>query len=422
MLFSFLSQTSLFCGLTSLLASGAAANQHFQALVSDDMDMAADALTRRATGPPKIDIAKIKERARADGIDLESLPFSEAALSAVEAIALPVDPSSVPKPADKTKGKIDVHVHVVPDWYRQVFPDTSGMPTPEWDVLGALRFMSDYNIKRSVVSVSTPGALVYLQDEKKTTAVARLLNEWMGALVQTYPDKFSFFAAIPLPYTDAAVREANYALDSLGAVGVGVLSSHAGKYLGNPEFKPFFENLNNRKSSKEIIYIHPTEPYVNVNGSLVSANPLAGSYSGAIAEFYFDTGRTLMDLTLTQTILNFTKINYAVSQVGGAFPSLIDRFLRSYPQLNKQTMDAFSTRFWWDSAGPTYPNQVKGLLAYGIPKSHLTFGSDYPYGRPQWYRPAVEAIERADFLSDAEKDGVFGRNAEQLLEGKIAGI
>ena len=47
---------------------------------------------------------------------------------------------------------------------------------------------------------------------------------------------------------------------------------------------------------------------------------------------------------------------------------------------------------------------------------------DYPYGRPQWYRPAVEAIERADFLSDAEKDGVFGRNAEQLLEGKIAGI
>lgn len=44
-----------------------------------------------------------------DGIDLESLPFSEAALSAVEAIALPVDPSSVPKPADKTKGKIDVH-------------------------------------------------------------------------------------------------------------------------------------------------------------------------------------------------------------------------------------------------------------------------------------------------------------------------
>lgn len=33
------------------------------------------------------------------------------------------------------------------------------------------------DIKRSVVSVSTPGALVYLQDEKKTTAVARLLNE-----------------------------------------------------------------------------------------------------------------------------------------------------------------------------------------------------------------------------------------------------
>ncbi|KAK8152374.1 amidohydrolase 2, partial [Phyllosticta citribraziliensis] len=345
--------------------------------------------------------------------------------------------------------------HVLPEWYRQILPDTSGMPTPEWDALSAMRFMADYDIKRSVVSVSTPGALVYLQDEKKTIAIARLLNEvreaLLGKLVETYPDKFSFFAVIPLPYTDAAVREANYALDSLGAVGVGLLSSHAGKYLGDADFKPFFENLNNRKSSREIIYIHPTEPVVNVNGSLVSTNPFAGKYSGALAEFYYDTGRTLMDLTLTQTLFNFTKIHYAVSQVGGAFPSLIDRFLRSYPQFSKEAMEAYRTRFWWDSAGPTYPSQVQGLLGYNVPKSQLTFGSvrrggasllaecgdgaiifpdlaidsitqDYPYGRPAWYRPAVEAIKGAKFLSEAERDGVFGRNAERLLEGKIAGL
>ncbi|KAK8159380.1 hypothetical protein IWX90DRAFT_488857 [Phyllosticta citrichinensis] len=228
-------------------------------------------------------------------------PFAAAALAAVEAVARPVGASAVPQPQaqnrDKDKAEVDLHVHVLPEWYRQILSDTSGMPTPEWDALSAMRFMADYDIKRSVVSVSTPGALVYLQDEKKTVAIARLLNEWMAALVETYPDKFSFLAAIPLPYTDAAVREANCALDSLGAVGVGLLSSHAGK-----------------------------------------------RYSGALAEVYYDNGRTLMDLTLTQTIFNFTKVHYAVSQVGGAFPSLIDRFLRSYPQFSKEAMEAYRTR------------------------------------------------------------------------------
>lgn len=32
-------------------------------------------------------------------------------------------------------------------------------------------------------------------------------------------------------------------------------------------------------------------------------------------------------------------------------------------------------RVWWDSAGPTYPRQVQGLLAYGIPTSQLIFGT-----------------------------------------------
>ncbi|KAK7634290.1 hypothetical protein IWX48DRAFT_390557 [Phyllosticta citricarpa] len=128
---------------------------------------------------------------------------------------------------------------------------------------------------------------------------------------------FPFSLLFPLSYTDAAVREANYALDSLGAVGVGVLSSHAGKYLGNVAFKPLFENLNNRKSSREIVYIHLTEPVVNVNGALVFAPHKSGI------------------------------------------------------QRRKEAMEAF----WWDSAGPTYPNQVKGLLGCNVPKSQLKFGS-----------------------------------------------
>lgn len=34
-----------------------------------------------------------------------------------------------------------------------------------------------------------------------------------------------------------------------------------------------------------------------------------------------------------------------------------------------------SARVWYDSAGPTYFAQVKGLLGYGVPTSQLVFGS-----------------------------------------------
>ena len=95
----------------------------------------------------------------------------------------------------------------------------------------------------------------------------------MAALVRAYPYRFSFFAVVPLPYTDAAIKEAKYALGHLGAIGVGVLSNHEGKYLGNSAITPFFQALNNENAIRAVIFTHPTSPVLNFNGSLISANP-----------------------------------------------------------------------------------------------------------------------------------------------------
>lgn len=81
------------------------------------------------------------------------------------------------------------------------------------------------------------------------------------------------------------------------------------------------------------------------------------------------------DLALTQTMHNFTHIQYILPHTGGATASVLDRMLKSFPATYDATMRIFQTRFWWDSAGPTYFHQVEGLLAYGIPKSRLLFGT-----------------------------------------------
>jgi hypothetical protein len=45
-------------------------------------------------------------------------------------------------------------------------------------------------------------------------------------LVDRWPDRFGFFATLPLPDVDAAVVEASRVLDDLGADGVAVLTNH----------------------------------------------------------------------------------------------------------------------------------------------------------------------------------------------------
>ena len=93
-------------------------------------------------------------------------------------------------------------------------------------------------------------------------------------------------------------------------------------------------------------------------------------------EYYFETARTLADLTITQTILNFTNLQWIIPHGGGAFPAIEDRFITSQPPVALAgSKAAFASGFFWDVAGPVFPHQVLGLLGYGIPAKQLVYGS-----------------------------------------------
>ncbi|KAJ3555896.1 hypothetical protein NP233_g12099 [Leucocoprinus birnbaumii] len=124
-----------------------------------------------------------------------------------------------------------------------------------------------------------------------------------------------------------------------------------------------------------------------------------------------------MDLSLTQTIHNFTSINYIIPHVGGAFPAAIDRILKSAPAIYDSSLEIYQTRFWWDSAGPTYYHQVSGLLGYGIPTSQLLFGTDFPYA-PGFTQPgSLNAILASNLISDADRKALFATNCVNAFAG-----
>ncbi|GLB34528.1 putative amidohydrolase [Lyophyllum shimeji] len=371
-------------------------------------------LGKSALAQPSENVTEvIISNADADNIDLSVLDFLNDALAE---IATTYETPPAVRRNTLTANVVDVHSHVVPAWYKALVPTTGGNPTPAWDIDSYLSFMNSEGIARSIFSFSAPGANVYQGSKGLTVALARLMNEQAAAYCRANPSRLNFYAVVPLPYTQEAITEAKYALNQLGAVGIMLTSNFEGLYLGNPQFKPFFDAIN-KLGGRQILFIHPGAPYIKVRNKLVEANPTL--YPTGTIEFYFETARTLMDLTLTQTIHNFTNIHYVIPHVGGAYPAVIDRVLKTVPALYDSSLNIYNTRFWWDSAGPTYFHQVSGLLGYGLPKTQLLFGTDFPYA-PSFTQPgSLAAVQNSPLLSPLERVALFTTNPQNLFGSKI---
>jgi 6-methylsalicylate decarboxylase len=216
-------------------------------------------------------ISRIKSNAARDDIDLNVLPFLQIALRDIVDISKPI---STPEPSSANRTRIDTHVHPIPSWFRDLQPLAAGRETPTWNVSSHLEFMVEQGIKRSILCISTPQANAFPGDKEKTIALARLLNEFNAELARIFPEWFSWLAVTPLPYVAESVREVKYALEELGAVGVGVLTNHEGFYPGDEKFDELWEYLQGKRSEKEIVFIHPTDPMIRLNnGELINSKP-----------------------------------------------------------------------------------------------------------------------------------------------------
>ncbi|KAF2814746.1 amidohydrolase 2 [Mytilinidion resinicola] len=371
------------------------------------------------------DVSKISQNAESDDIDLKSLHFLEEVLASIEELSDPaVRNQDFPDFSQCTR--IDTHTHPVPDWYRKLSPLAAGRDTPSWSPSAHLKFMHENKITRSIVCISTPQANLFPDDKTRTVALARVLNEFCAEVVRCYPDRFSFMAVVPLPYTDWAVREAKYALEELGAIGVGVMTNHDGLYPGD-ERGPI-----DVRRKREIVFVHPTDPVIRIDraqklpissseGKLVSSNP--APFRSGLGEFYFETARAISSLTASTTIHDNPSLHFRISHGAGAFPCIADRFLLGFPELEKKSRKMYTERFWYDSAGPVYPRQIRGLLAYDIPVDQMVFGTDYPYGIGFWdVKANINGLANAHFLSNEEKEAVFHENAKALWKGKVEGF
>ncbi|KAK3377054.1 hypothetical protein B0T24DRAFT_592685 [Lasiosphaeria ovina] len=287
-----------------------------QAKRGENFNVPLQSLLHERRDGPEADAESANALQTHDLIDLESLPFASAAFVSIDAIQnghsnLDLSHAS----------RVDTHVHIVPDFYLGLVLTTGQSPTPS--------HLQEHHIH---VHAGLDG---FHDNEAYSVGLAKLLNEWLAELRRAFPKRFEFYAVMPLPYTPAAIKEAKYALTSLGAIGLGLLTNHEGLYLGNAALAPFFAALNATVRGPHVCIVHPSEPLIRINGTLVVADPTkqcsTALYLTGQVEFYFETARALMDLTVSRTITNYTNIHYAFGHVNGAFPSIEHRFIKTIP-------------------------------------------------------------------------------------------
>jgi predicted TIM-barrel fold metal-dependent hydrolase len=272
---------------------------------------------------------------------------------------------SSPKP-----GRIDVHHHMLPPFYmdlRRAVPNVGAMPT--WSPARSLEDMEKNAVSTVLLSLAVSG--VAFDAGEAGRSLARKSNDYGAQLVKDHPASFGLLAALPLPDPQGSLVELEYALDTLHADGIALLSSYGDKWLGDSTYVPVFEELNRRKAA---IFVHPNAPNCCTN--------VLPHVPASTMEFLFDTTRTIESLLMNGTFSRFPNLHFIFSHGGGAMPMLANRLARTFPKdFASQVPNGVLyelKRQYYDTASSSNPTSLAALLSV-VPSSQVLFGSDFPF-------------------------------------------
>lgn len=285
-------------------------------------------------------------------------------LGAITSAGTPALAQAPATPAARTR--IDVHHHFVPPFHAEALAARrSGGRPPAWTATKSLEDMDQSGIQTAIVSVVQPG--VWFDDASLARELARKCNEYAAKVMQDHPGRFGQFAVIAPPDIEGSLREIEYALDTLKADGIALLTSYGNKYLGDASFEPVYAELNRRKA---VVYVHPTTPACC--GAVVPGIP-----PGTI-EYATDSTRTIGHIVFSGTAAKFPDIRWIFSHSGGTLPFLTGRFIRlAHERKLDDPLPAFR-KFHYELAQGNTPGQIAALLKL-VPISQVLYGTDFPF-------------------------------------------
>lgn len=319
---------------------------------------------------------------------------------------------------------IDAFSHVLPQRFLDEMSDIH--PTKELssmseadhliDVDNRVGDMDDFGIDRQVMTLARPTIWPGIDRDVAHDAI-RLANETVREAADEYPDRLIPVGTIPLLHEEY-IPELEYCVNELDMPGVQIFSNIEGKPLDAPEFRAFWEAVEDLDAT---VWIHP---------QLHPWHDWANEYMDhKLFGWPFDTTLAMARLVWSG-IMDEHDPDIVTHHMGGMVSFYGERIARFYdkrityrdmypdthlPEFEDGVQAQFR-KFYGDTAvSGSAAATACGREFFG--SDQLVFGADYPFGTDGGrvnYEVTLPMLEDLD-APDSVKNDILGGNVKELL-------
>jgi aminocarboxymuconate-semialdehyde decarboxylase len=268
------------------------------------------------------------------------------------------------------------------------------------DVSAHIDDMDAAGVELHALSLSIPH--IYFDDEADAVEAARIVNNTLAELCARYPTRFKGLAVLPLPHVDAALKEMERAIDSLGLHGLTLGGNVKGRYLDDDTFLPVYREANRRRL---VIHMHPMIPPGQEEMWSYGLAPALG--------YLLDTALGTMRLAYKGVLDENPDLKVVVPHLGTFLVSAWDRIQNPRPEAGVSfDLPSRLRRLYYDSVNLHRPTWDCALETIDV--SHVVFGSDYPFVPQGSAERGIALINGLD-ITEAQREAIFYRTADTLL-------
>ena len=333
--------------------------------------------------------------------------------------------------------KIDIFNHVMPQAYLELVKQNSKEPGMVkrmsslrmlWDIEHRVAMLREkFRDVRQVLTLGLPSPEL-LGDASHSPEYARVANDGMADMCRKWPQEFpAFVASLPMNNPRAAVEEMDRAINQLGAKGVQIITSVAGRPLDEPEYFPVFERATNHHDVP--IWMHPARPASRAD---YLGEPKSRYEIWQVLGWPYETSVAMARMVFSGFFDRLPKLRIITHHCGGMIPYFAGRAETLWAQLGSRSAEGdeaqvlqrlkrapieYFKMFYGDTVlGGAAAPLACGIAFYGV--DHIVFASDCPFdpeGGPMFIREGIRSIEELG-LSDGDKRKIYYGNASTLLK------
>lgn len=304
-------------------------------------------------------------------------------------------------------------------WDKEVVDlHASEMPTRQSDIVQRLYDFDDLRIGEmdatgvdiQVVSHGAPST--QRLKGQQAIDVAMRVNDRLAAQIARHPTRLAGFAALPTDVPDAAARELERCVKTLGLKGAMTHGLSNGEFIDKPRFKPIFQAANDLDVP---LYLHPADPSPIVTdvyyADYVKAFPMVIRPAWG---FTVETATQAIRLILSGVFKDCPKLQIILGHFGETLPFLLWRINQSLQRPGQEEIrfrDVFCRHFHVTTSGHfSTPALICTMMEMGIDR--IMFSIDWPFVPNE---PGLDWVKSLQ-ISEADMTKFLGGNAKRLLK------